>query len=64
MTKKDYTLIAETINKQVKLCEANPNEGHTHVAAHIRVLVAELSRSFMANNPRFDPQTFVKACGF
>lgn len=58
MTRKDYQLIAECLNKVY-----NDNEIESDVLT-LRMLVSELSRALVKDNPRFNAEVFVKACGF
>lgn len=56
MSQKDYELIARTIADQVTTS--------THRYATLRDVTSKLSKAFMADNPRFDPDRFTRACGF
>ena len=60
MTKKDYIVIAKTLNKLVKGVEQDFSKHHMGV---IRELVNNLSNEFQEDNPRFDREIFWKACG-
>ena len=51
MTRKDYVLIAQTINDSwVK-------------SSSVHVLVLALTDALAQDNPRFDRERFLKACG-
>jgi hypothetical protein len=60
MTKKDYIVIAKTLNKLVKGVEQDFSKHHMGV---IRELVNNLSNKFQADNPQFNKKIFWKACG-
>jgi hypothetical protein len=60
MTKKDYIVIAKTLNKLVKGVEQDFSKHHMGV---IRELVNNLSSEFKADNPQFNKKIFWKACG-
>jgi hypothetical protein len=60
MTKKDYIVIAETLNKLVKGLEQQFSRHHLGV---VRELVNKLSDEFQEDNPQFDRKIFWKACG-
>lgn len=55
MTRRDYELIAESINTLWQVDDADPYtlEEVTH----------ELAMALSQNNPRFDSLRFMKACG-
>lgn len=55
MTKKDYELIARTIRETAK-------REHYEVAG--RTFASQLTVAFMADNPRFNPDKFLDACGY
>lgn len=58
MTRKDYEMIAEAIEDAYKVCDASNSDtfGVTE-AAHA------LADQFQTDNPRFDRDRFLKACG-
>lgn len=53
MSRKDYVMIAEVIDGM---------SGKMLLSK--RVLVNKLSRVFETDNPRFDDETFIKACNY
>lgn len=58
MTRKDYILIAAAIKQSADLWEAQsgPWYGVEHTAVNIGI-------ALQADNPRFDPHVFIRACG-
>jgi hypothetical protein len=64
MTKKDYKLIAAQVAR-VRL-NAAMDDDHVrgdHMANAAAHVAANLARALQADNPRFDPVTFLLACG-
>lgn len=59
MSRKDYEMIAEVMNQSASSLMPQGIR-----RAVIRELVSKLSSAFMADNPRFDPEKFTRACGF
>ena len=61
MTRKDYKLIAEVINKHFNASIGHYSE-HTNnlLLGH---LVSELADALLKDNPRFDLGKFCSACG-
>jgi len=59
MTRKDYVLIANVIQSQVKNWEGFTPEGGEAVEGLARTLANQLQ----ADNPRFDRARFLVACG-
>lgn len=59
MGKKDYEMIAGQIDSLREHQTLFPQE-----KAVLRAVVSRLSSAFMADNPRFDPDKFTRACGF
>ncbi len=57
MTKKEYELIARTIKS-----ETTTSSGSVRLA--LANLTANLTFAFREDNPRFDPDKFIRACGF
>ena len=58
MTRKDYVLIAEAIEPVVTATHLDPL-----VIAGARRTAFRLADSLAADNPRFDHDRFLKACG-
>lgn len=58
MTKKDYELIALQISKQLTYQKASPA-----ICAGIKTVARELGEAFANENPRFDYDKFIQACG-
>lgn len=61
MTRKDYVLIAEAISAEA-ISAVGPLSGAQ--IATLRKLASRLANKIAADNPRFDAERFVKACGF
>lgn len=59
MTKKDYELIADVINKNFKSFE----DLEVHPSHWQDLLVSELSKALHQDNYRFDWRKFKQACG-
>lgn len=62
MTKKDYVLISKTINHHLATMamsgEATPLEFQT-----IGAIACKLAKELEQDNPRFDREKFLTACG-
>lgn len=54
MTRKDYELIAKAVKQA--------GERTTGIAGVVQV-AAELANALQTDNPRFDRERFIKACG-
>jgi hypothetical protein len=61
MTRKDYVLIAESIKGAINY-ESNFNENKDKAEA-LNYLALRLSSAFENDNPRFDRDRFLTACG-
>jgi hypothetical protein len=61
MTRKDYVLIAESIKGAINY-EGNFNENKDKAEA-LNYLALRLSSAFENDNPRFDRDRFLTACG-
>lgn len=61
MTKKDYELIAATIHDQIKAWD-NPVFPQERVLG-IEILADALADRLELDNPKFDRQKFLTACG-
>ena len=59
MTKKDYELIANSLHRAY-ICLDDDNELDKQ---DILVIIRHLCMSLELENPRFDPDKFLKACG-
>ena len=66
MTKKDYELIANVIRYTKNHYLINiPHKGKKEVInATLEVLADELAERLQIDNPRFDFERFMTACGF
>lgn len=62
MTKKDYEAIAEIIAKVMKRDKFGGQPTTREEAVHLMAI--HLSTYFGDQNPRFNRDTFYKACGF
>jgi len=62
MSKKDYILIAKVFASKVTIEEGVKESGAGYLA--LRGLCWELARSLQNDNPRFDCDKFLIACGF
>ena len=61
LMKKDFKAIAEIIGKQTELLTGDTYDyGYTDAAKHI---ANELAYYFATQNPCFDRERFMKACG-
>lgn len=57
MSKKDYVAVARIISNTRELCQAKEaREATTYIAS-------DLAREFVKDNPRFDSDKFLRACG-
>lgn len=57
MSKNNYVAIAATIKNIRELCQAKEaREAITYIAS-------DLAREFVKDNPRFDSDKFLRACG-
>ncbi len=61
MTKKDYALVAKCVKAQIN--EGLPYEEYRLHLIPIRKLVGKLVSEFQIDNPKFDKDKFIKACG-
>ncbi len=62
MTRKDYELIAKAFKTCHEICTASPNPPRTK-AEVIEELAKHLSLDLNDDNPKFDRNRFLKACG-
>ena len=60
MTRKDYKLIAEVLNRAVKIWEGFDQERPEEV---VSMIAKTLSSQLIQDNPRFDRAKFLDACG-
>ena len=63
MTRKDYILIAETIRK-AKEHYTLPKKDRKVITATLEVLAFDLSEQLLIDNPNFNSEKFLTACGF
>lgn len=65
MTKKDYVLIAQSINRSIHVTSfTEKNQVRKQAKLKAYSLVAhDLSGSLKGDNPRFDQERFLAACG-
>jgi hypothetical protein len=71
MTKKDYELIARTLNGEKPgaepedYCDWSPEQWHAHDAMwrQWRTVCCRFADVLAADNPRFDRARFLAACG-
>ena len=61
MTKKDYKLIASAF--QTNINEAVDDGHHASGRQRVYVLAQTLANTLKADNPRFDYERFLEACG-
>lgn len=59
MTKKDYIIIANTINNFIATSTA---DGYQVPVSHCLNLIESLAHSMQLDNPRFDKSLFIEAC--
>lgn len=57
MTKKDYELVAVAINKALNGCQGE------YYKNGVRRAACSICNSLMIENPRFDADKFLAACG-
>ena len=62
MTRKDYELIAETINNTFGGMVSPTQELRWREREVKDALVSEFARALRTTNPRFDGQRFIDAC--
>lgn len=63
MTKKDYVLIAQSVWRSGYI--ADKNQVRQQAKESMRRLIAiDLASSLKHENPRFDREKFMEACGF
>lgn len=62
MTKKDYEAIAKVIHRCL-LGERPYDEWEAGFVAGARSIALDLTQIFEADNPRFDREKFLRACG-
>ena len=60
MTRKDYKLIAEVLNRAIKNWEGFDQERPEEV---VSMIAKTLSSQLIQDNPRFDRTKFLEACG-
>ncbi len=63
MSKKDFVAIAQTLLAHKRNAETLPGEQREHEMARVRLIAEDFSRMFCVY-PRFNPQTFLTACGY
>lgn len=66
MTKKDYKLIAESLNASTNdfLDFGLSEKDLTVIDEAVRHIVINLSMALGRDNPKFDPYKFLEACGW
>jgi hypothetical protein len=73
MTRKDYVMIAETLRQTLADIARDASSdlltdtGRTHLGgerAGVRHAALRVMEALAAENPRFERETFLKACGF
>lgn len=67
LSKKHFEAIASDFNTEVTGLEQNPSTTPTQASAAkvaLRNLAISLCATFRADNPAFDGQRFLRACGF
>lgn len=65
MTKKDYILIADSLYRSIQITtwlEKNQVRKQTKLAAY-RSIAHDLAGSLKGDNPKFNQDKFLKACG-
>ena len=64
MTKKDYELIARVLKDQLESCFTHVNKQIGTIEAYsVECVVKQLTKELEQDNPRFNRQKFMKACG-
>ena len=73
MTRKDYVMIAEALRETLADIARDASSdlltdtGRTHLGgerAGVRYAALRVMEALAADNPRFERETFLKACGF
>jgi hypothetical protein len=73
MTRKDYVMIAETLRQTLADIARDASSdlltdtGRTHLGgerAGVRHAALRVMEALAADNPRFERETFLRACGF
>ena len=63
MRKKDYLLIARVIHGRVLEIKRTRTDCYEIINSIIYWIVNDLANKFVNDNPKFDRQKFIKACG-
>ena len=64
MTKKDYALVAKCIKAMIDGCNKMAYQDERYLSKEpYRKLVGKLVSEFQLDNPKFDKDKFIKACG-
>ena len=63
MTRKYYQLIAETIKRGYERARNGDNSTDVLGAAYMRIVAMNISEALCRDNPRFDANRFLAACG-
>lgn len=67
MSKKDYILIAKSLNDSLTTLRANSDDSQADTMLMVTgclMAIRELSLNLQADNPRFNQQKFLEACGY
>ena len=65
MSRKDYQLIAAAIHRSQMAKSLMKKSAERHAAiAGIHLVAVDLAASLRHDNPRFNTDTFMQACGF
>lgn len=65
MTKKDYQLIADSVRRTIRVeewTEKNQVKKYAKIKA-LRLVASDLAGSLYGDNPKFDRERFLTACG-
>ena len=63
MSRKDYELIAKALRSGFMTQPPIPMGSDVDIYANYRIIVDHMAKALEQDNPRFNPETFRKACG-
>lgn len=63
MTKKDYEKIAKVLAKRITVTGEFSRAYQNEVREQVKYVASDLADTFAEDNPKFDRERFLKACG-
>lgn len=73
MTRKDYELLAQVLRrytdtdnahiKHMEETDFEPSDTDRARSSRTRLIIRDIATALEIDNPRFNPETFLKACG-